>query len=115
MAIEPAAISARPAVTMIPVEWTAPVRPAARANGTVNPSDIPITMSRTTSLEVKWRSMWGVWGIEFLSELKLVSQHQHANHYECHGRNTFYPNQRHIVANNAADDYSQARHCRKCD
>jgi len=40
----------------------APVRPAARANGTVNPSDIPITTSRTASLEVKCFSTCGVSG-----------------------------------------------------
>jgi len=63
MAIEPAAISARPAVTMMPVEATAPVSPAASAKGTVNPSDIPMTMSLTTSLAVKCLSIWGVCGI----------------------------------------------------
>src|SRR5574341_2696120 len=63
MAMEPAAISARPAVTMMPVEATAPVSPAASAKGTVNPSDIPMTMSLTTSLAVKCFSMCGVCGI----------------------------------------------------
>src|SRR5262249_45752915 len=62
MAIEPAAISARPAVTMMPVEATAPERPAASANGTVRPSDIPMTMSRTASLAVECCSMCGVCG-----------------------------------------------------
>src|SRR5437867_1935244 len=61
--MEPAAISARPAVTMMWVWLMAPVSPAARAKGTVRPSDIPITTSRTTSLAVKWRSIWGVCGI----------------------------------------------------
>ena len=41
------------AVTITPVCATAPVRPAASANGTVSPSDIPITMSRTVALAVK--------------------------------------------------------------
>jgi len=41
-------------------------QPAASAKGTVNPSDIPITMSRTTSLAVKWRSVCGVCGIRSL-------------------------------------------------
>jgi hypothetical protein len=53
MAIEPAAISAKPAVTTILAAVTAPDKPAARAKGTVNPSDIPITMSRTVSDAVK--------------------------------------------------------------
>ena len=34
--------------------------PAARANGTVRPSDIPMTTSRTVSVPVKWRSVWWV-------------------------------------------------------
>src|SRR5437899_5388821 len=63
MAIEPAAISASPAVTMMPAFCTAPLRPAARAKGTVSPSAIPITTSRTTALAVKWRSIWGVCGM----------------------------------------------------
>src|ERR1051325_1886503 len=37
---------------------TAPVRPAASANGTVKPSDMPITMSRTLSLAGKCFSTW---------------------------------------------------------
>ena len=53
MAMAPAATSARPAVTTMCVEATAPERPAARANGTVSPSDMPITMSRTVSPDVK--------------------------------------------------------------
>src|SRR5581483_2281186 len=63
MAIEPAAISARPAVTTIAESAIAPVSPAASANGTVRPSAIPMTMSRTTWEAVKWRSMCGVCGI----------------------------------------------------
>ena len=50
-------------MTTIPVEATAPDRPAARANGTVRPSAIPITMSRTASDEVKCFSTCGDWGI----------------------------------------------------
>src|SRR5208282_5010951 len=70
MAIEPAATSARPAVTMIAVVATAdPDSPAARANGTVNPSDMPITTSRTASLAVKWRSVWGSWCMGFLTDV----------------------------------------------
>jgi len=65
MAIEPAAISAKPAVTMMPVVPTAPDKPAASAKGTVNPSDIPMTMSRTVSDAVKCRSMCGVCGMLF--------------------------------------------------
>jgi hypothetical protein len=53
IAIAPAATSASPAVMMIPVASTAPDSPAARANGTVRPSDMPITMSRIVSEEVK--------------------------------------------------------------
>src|SRR6185503_8078869 len=63
MAMAPAAISARPAVTMMSVESTAPARPAASANGTVSPSAIPITTSRTVSVAVKWRSRCGVLGM----------------------------------------------------
>src|SRR5256885_17074807 len=63
MAMEPAAISARPAVTTMPLDATAPLRPAASANGTVRPSDMPMTTSRTVSLAVKWRSVCGVRGI----------------------------------------------------
>ena len=54
--MEPAAISARPATTMIHVVSMAPVSPAARAKGTVRPSAMPMTASRTTSPAVKWRS-----------------------------------------------------------
>src|SRR6266850_2107855 len=63
MAMEPAATSARPAVTMIELASMAPVSPAARAKGTVRPSDIPITTSRTTAPAVKCCSTWGVTGI----------------------------------------------------
>jgi len=47
IAIDPAAISANPAVTMTRVVPTAPDTPAARANGTVRPSDMPMTVSRS--------------------------------------------------------------------
>src|ERR1700737_596593 len=47
----------------MPVAPTTPDRPAAKANGTVNPSDIPITMSRIFSEEVKCVSTCGVCGI----------------------------------------------------
>src|SRR5438132_11673137 len=62
MAIAPAAISAEPAVMMTRVDSTATDRPAARAKGTVSPSDIPITMSRIVSEAVKCFSTCGVWG-----------------------------------------------------
>lgn len=57
IAIDPAAISARPASTTICEEATAPESPAARAKGTVSPSDSPMTMSRTVSLDWKCPSM----------------------------------------------------------
>ena len=61
MAIDPAATSAKPAMTTtVVVTCSVPDRPAARANGTVRPSDMPITMSRTSSLAVKCRSTWRV-------------------------------------------------------
>src|SRR5437879_5245901 len=63
MAIEPAAISASPAVTIRLVVLIAPDKPAASAKGTVSPSDIPITMSLTISEPVKCRSMWGGFGM----------------------------------------------------
>ena len=44
------------------VESTAPESPAAKAKGTVRPSDIPMTRSRMTSLPVKCRSTCGVSG-----------------------------------------------------
>src|SRR5262245_52200926 len=58
MAIAPATISARPAVTITPFSATAPESPAANANGTVRPSARPMTTSRTKSVAVKWRSRW---------------------------------------------------------
>src|SRR5215472_12204432 len=63
MAIEPAAISARPATTTRRLLSMAPEMPAARAKGTVRPSDIPITTSRTTSPAVKCFSRCGVCGM----------------------------------------------------
>ena len=54
----PAATSAKPAVTIIAEESTAADKPAASAKGTVSPSDMPITISRTTSVEVKCVSEW---------------------------------------------------------
>src|SRR6202165_3996806 len=62
MAMEPAAISARPAVITTRLESMAPERPAASANGTVRPSAIPITMSRIVADAGKCFSRWGVWG-----------------------------------------------------
>jgi hypothetical protein len=51
---------------MIPVPFAntaaAPVSPAASANGTVSPSDIPITMSRTAAVAVKCFSTCSVTG-----------------------------------------------------
>src|SRR5450432_3277025 len=65
MAMEPAAISAKPATTMMRVVMSAPDNPAASANGTVSPSAIPITTSRTNSEAVKCVSTCGVCGIFF--------------------------------------------------
>src|SRR5271165_675024 len=65
MAMEPAAISASPATTMMRVVVSAPDNPAASANGTVSPSAIPITISRTNSEAVKCDSTCGVCGIFF--------------------------------------------------
>src|SRR5258707_7612419 len=65
MAIDPAAISANPATTMMRVVMSAPDNPAASANGTVSPSAIPITISRTNSDAVKCFSTCGVCGIFF--------------------------------------------------
>src|SRR5229473_3470342 len=74
MAIEPAAISAKPAVTTsveaCGLVAMAPEIPAARAKGTVRPSDIPITTSRTDSGAVKWCSVWGVAGIQVSPAIK---------------------------------------------
>src|SRR5664279_1085044 len=74
MAMAPAEIPAIPAVTTTRVATAAPESPAARANGTVSPSAMPMTTSRTVSLEVKWCSMWGVSGIRTpdLSSLDLT-------------------------------------------
>src|SRR5579872_3302212 len=69
MAIDPATISARPATTMMCEASTAPVRPAAKAKGTVSPSAIPITMSRTTSDDWKCFSTCGVRGKELRLEI----------------------------------------------
>src|SRR5690348_6611185 len=65
MAIDPAAISARPATTMMRVVVSAPESPAASAKGTVSPSAMPMTMSRTKSKAVKCDSTCGVCGIFF--------------------------------------------------
>src|SRR5579872_2652755 len=62
--MDPAAISASPATTIICELSTAPVSPAARAKGTVRPSAMPITMSRTTSEDWKCFSTWDVRGKE---------------------------------------------------
>jgi len=43
----------------LPLDSTAPDKPAATAKGTVRPSDIPITMSRTDSESVKCNSGCG--------------------------------------------------------
>ena len=59
---------------MIRVVSTAPDKPAARANGTVRPSDIPMTMSRTVSVPVKWRSVWSVWGMGGSYRFALISR-----------------------------------------
>src|SRR5262245_3088572 len=48
---------------MMVVASTAPDNPAARAKGTVRPSDMPITMSRTVSEAVKCLSTCGVCGM----------------------------------------------------
>src|ERR1700733_1878370 len=65
MAMDPAAISASPATTMMRVVVSAPDSPAASAKGTVSPSAIPITISRTNSEAVKCDSTCGVCGIFF--------------------------------------------------
>src|ERR1700757_3570255 len=70
MAIDPAAISAMPPITISRVELTAPESPAASAKGTVNPSAIPMTTSRTNSPAVKCFSMCGVVGI-LRSDLRM--------------------------------------------
>lgn len=48
---------------MMPLDSTAPDKPAASANGTVRPSDMPITMSRTNSEPVKCVSGCGWAGL----------------------------------------------------
>ena len=58
-----AAISASPATTTIVVDATVPESPAANAKGTVSPSDMPITTSRTVAEASKWDSTCGVEGI----------------------------------------------------
>src|SRR5277367_1057579 len=63
MAMEPAAISARPATTIMRVVVSAPDNPAANAKGTVRPSAIPMTTSRTKSEAVKCDSTCSVCGI----------------------------------------------------
>src|SRR5260370_28339274 len=67
MAIEPAAISASRAVTTrrvaLALAVTAPDMPAAKAKGTVRPSAMPMTTSRTLALAVKCDSTCGVAGI----------------------------------------------------
>src|SRR5580704_16162361 len=70
MAIDPAAISAKPAVMMMLVAstCTAPDRPAASAKGTVRPSAMPMTISRTVSDAVKCFSTCGVTGIGNLAQ-----------------------------------------------
>lgn len=57
MEIAPAATSAMPAVRMIDDVALAPESPAARAKGTVRPSETPMMMSRTISPAVKWFSV----------------------------------------------------------
>src|SRR5262245_62800071 len=61
--MEPAAISASPAVTTRAGESMAPVSPAASAKGTVKPSASPMTLSLTTRPAVKWCSTCGVVGM----------------------------------------------------
>src|SRR5829696_5799518 len=83
----------------------APVSPAASANGTVRPSAIPMTMSRTTSLDVKCRSMWGVCGID----LEFSHEHENADDDKCHGRATLYPLEWDVVANHATHNHAERR------
>src|SRR5512142_1543601 len=77
MAIDPAAISASPPVMTMAVEWAIPESPAARAKGTVSPSDIPITISLIVSEPVKCFSTCGVCGI-LLSRLNYATVSQSA-------------------------------------
>jgi hypothetical protein len=51
--MEPAAISAMPAITTMEVFEMLPESPAASAKGTVNPSAMPMITSRTNNPEVK--------------------------------------------------------------
>src|ERR1700681_3630439 len=76
MAMAPAAISASPAVTTILDDATAPDKPAARAKGTVKPSDMPMTTSRTFSPDVKCFSTCGVDGISSSPSLEPRQMHQ---------------------------------------
>src|SRR6185436_8195407 len=131
IAIEPAASSARPAVTIIAVGFGAlprpPVSPAASAKGTVKPSDMPMTTSRTTSPAVKWRSICGVCGMNLLVRSKfwgrwmislkqlrptprfsichlseLAEKHQHANDDKGHGSHALDPFERQIITEHAS-------------
>src|ERR1035437_1299828 len=77
MAMDPAAISAKPATMMICEASTAPVSPAARAKGTVRPSAMPMTMSRTTSEDWKCFSTWGVRGTELRLEISASIRFRH--------------------------------------
>src|SRR5690349_4291170 len=70
MAIDPAAISATPPITIRRVELTAPESPAASAKGTVRPSAMPMTTSRTNRPAVKCFSTCGVMGI-LRSDLRM--------------------------------------------
>lgn len=54
----PAATSAMPAVRTMEEVALAPESPAARAKGTVRPSETPMMMSRTISPAVKCFSEW---------------------------------------------------------
>ena len=56
----PAAISAIPAVITKAVESTAPLNPAANANGTVSPSDMPMTISFINSELFTCSSLWSI-------------------------------------------------------
>src|SRR6266849_2448825 len=89
MAIEPAAISARPPITIRRVCCTAPESPAASAKGTVRPSDIPITVSRTKLPAVKCFSTCGVCGIRCQTSGWCPNFINHKGH-EVTRRGTFY-------------------------
>ena len=54
----PAATSAIPAMRIMEDGTSAPDKPAARAKGTVRPSETPMMMSRTISLDMKCFSSW---------------------------------------------------------